>query len=327
MEQQQQRAAAADGGGVGSGRLPAQEELSQRHKREKRELQGRVQAMKNAVPKNDKKRRKQLADEVAQTEAELEARHERERLVLAGERSESQAATVGSVLDALASVELTSVAEDAGKTETQLRVSKAQKRRDKKAASEREREARIATAELNELTHGARHLEGRRVADLLAARGLHARPVPPDGHCMYAAVRHQLEARAGPALSVAELRACAASYIRQHRDEFAPFLTQAGTGEAYTDEEFDKYCDEVEKTAAWGGQLELRALSHALEMPLEVVQASAPPITIGDEYHVPPITLIYMRHAYGLGEHYDSVEPIPEGGGAEGGGEDGESSR
>lgn len=34
--------------------------------------------MKNAVPKNDKKRRKQLADEVAKLEAELEQKHKEE---------------------------------------------------------------------------------------------------------------------------------------------------------------------------------------------------------------------------------------------------------
>lgn len=34
--------------------------------------------MKNAVPKNDKKRRKQLADDVAKLEAELEQKHKEE---------------------------------------------------------------------------------------------------------------------------------------------------------------------------------------------------------------------------------------------------------
>lgn len=34
--------------------------------------------MKNAVPKNDKKRRKQLADEVSKLEAELEQKHKEE---------------------------------------------------------------------------------------------------------------------------------------------------------------------------------------------------------------------------------------------------------
>lgn len=38
----------------------------------------KIQGMKNAVPKNDKKRRKQLADEVAKLEAGLEQKHKEE---------------------------------------------------------------------------------------------------------------------------------------------------------------------------------------------------------------------------------------------------------
>lgn len=41
-------------------------------------LTAKIQGMKNAVPKNDKKRRKQLADEVAKLEAELEEKHKEE---------------------------------------------------------------------------------------------------------------------------------------------------------------------------------------------------------------------------------------------------------
>lgn len=41
-------------------------------------LTAKIQGMKNAVPKNDKKRRKQLADEVAKLEAELEQKHKEE---------------------------------------------------------------------------------------------------------------------------------------------------------------------------------------------------------------------------------------------------------
>lgn len=41
-------------------------------------LTAKIQGMKNAVPKNDKKRRKQLAEEVAKLEAELEQKHKEE---------------------------------------------------------------------------------------------------------------------------------------------------------------------------------------------------------------------------------------------------------
>ncbi|XP_009948754.1 PREDICTED: OTU domain-containing protein 6B-like, partial [Leptosomus discolor] len=73
-------------------------------------------------------------------------------------------------------------------------------------------------------------------------------------------------------------------------------------------EEFEKYCDDIANTAAWGGQLELRALSHILQTAIEVVQMDSPPIIVGEEYSGKPIILVYMRHAYGLGEHYNSVK-------------------
>lgn len=38
----------------------------------------KIQGMKNTVPKNDKKRRKQLLDDVAKLESELEEKHKEE---------------------------------------------------------------------------------------------------------------------------------------------------------------------------------------------------------------------------------------------------------
>lgn len=38
----------------------------------------KIQSMKNAVPKNDKKRRKQLTEEIAKLEADLSQKHEEE---------------------------------------------------------------------------------------------------------------------------------------------------------------------------------------------------------------------------------------------------------
>lgn len=56
--------------------------------------------------------------------------------------------------------------------------------------------------------------------------------------------------------------------------------------------------------------LQLRALSHVLKRPIEVVQAKGPDVVVGEEYRdkgLSPVTLTYHRHMYGLGEHYNSV--------------------
>jgi len=123
---------------------------------------------------------------------------------------------------------------------------------------------------------------------------------------MYRAIEDQLKEQNG-VLTVAALRCQTANYMQSHVEDFLPFLTNPNTGEMYTPEEFGKYCDDIVNTAAWGGQLELRALSHILQTPIEIIQADSPPIVVGEEYPEDPLILVYMRHAYGLGEHYNSV--------------------
>ncbi|NWI14298.1 OTU6B Deubiquitinase, partial [Crypturellus soui] len=280
------------------------QQLARRQRREKRELQAKIQGMKNAVPKNDKKRRKQLADEVAKLEAELEQKH-KEELKQLKEASPEQN-KVDSVVDGIANLELEGLEQHI----QQPRISKAQKRREKKAALEREREERIAEAEIANLT-GARHLESQKLASLLATRHLEIKQIPSDGHCMYRAIEDQLKDHQN-SWTVATLRNQTAKYMQSHSEDFLPFLTNPSTGEMYSKEEFEKYCDDIANTAAWGGQLELRALSHILQTPIEVVQMDSPPIIVGEEYSGKPIILVYMRHAYGLGEHYNSVKLLTE---------------
>ncbi|XP_015261546.1 PREDICTED: OTU domain-containing protein 6B isoform X1 [Gekko japonicus] len=275
--------------------------LIRRQRKEKRDLQAKIQGMKNTVPKNDKKRRKQLTDSIAKLEADLEQNHEEELKKLketVPEQSEEDSAAVS-----MARLELEN---------TQLvpppRISKAQKRREKKAALEKEREERIAEAEIENLT-GARHLESQKLAHILSTRQLEIKQIPSDGHCMYRAIEDQLKEQQN-SWTVATLRAQTAEYMRTHVDDFLPFLTNPNTGDLYSHDEFEKYCCDIANSAAWGGQLELRALSHILQTPIEVVQMDSPPIIVGEEYSRKPLILVYMKHAYGLGEHYNSVKPL-----------------
>uniref|UniRef100_A0A5F4W199 ubiquitinyl hydrolase 1 n=1 Tax=Callithrix jacchus TaxID=9483 RepID=A0A5F4W199_CALJA len=133
--------------------LDEEEQLVRRHRKEKKELQAKIQGMKNAVPKNDKKRRKQLTEDVAKLEKEMEQKH-REEL-------------------------------------EQLKLT-IKENKEKKAALEKEREERIAEAEIENLT-GARHVESEKLAQILAARQLEIKQIPSDGHCMYRAVEDQLK--------------------------------------------------------------------------------------------------------------------------------------
>lgn len=91
-----------------------------------------------------------------------------------------------------------------------------------------------------------------------------------------------------------------------------PFLVK-DDGNPFTLEDFAQYCLDTETTTAWGGHHEIRALSHVLKQPIEIIQGEGPPIKIGEEFESqPPIVLCYHRHAFGLGEHYNSVEDYVE---------------
>jgi OTU domain-containing protein 6 len=73
-------------------------------------------------------------------------------------------------------------------------------------------------------------------------------------------------------------------------------------------EEFDDYCNQVENTKAWGSQIEIQALSNALKLKIEVLQAQGTSILQGADFpNAPHLIVTYHRHFYGLGEHYNST--------------------
>ena len=62
-------------------------------------------------------------------------------------------------------------------------------------------------------------------------------------------------------------------------------ITQATDGSAQSAEaRFEDYCDEVEKSAAWGGQLELEALSQAYQRHITVYSVGMPPVEMGKDF-------------------------------------------
>lgn len=61
----------------------------------------------------------------------------------------------------------------------------------------------------------------------------------------------------GESFEAQQLRRNTAAYLRDHKDEFIMFMEE----EYNSEEGFRVYCDKLERTAAWGGQLEVRCLS------------------------------------------------------------------
>ncbi|KAF3816099.1 OTU domain-containing protein 6A [Mirounga angustirostris] len=271
-----------------------QQRIIRRHHHEKNELQARIQAMKNSVPKSDKKRRKQLLLDVARLKAELEQKHQQELEKF--QESFPDDSNLDSITEDLAKMNL----------ENQPPCqSRAQRRREKRAALERERQERIAEAEMEHLASFRRE-EEEKLAAILGSKNLELKDIPADGHCMYRAIQDQLVF----SVTVESLRSRTADYMRKHVDDFLPFFTDPDSSDSYSREEFLSYCDEIVRSPSWGGQLELRALSHVLQTPIEVIQADSPAIVIGGEYTRKPLTLVYLHYACNLGEHYNSVRPL-----------------
>ncbi|KAJ9222485.1 hypothetical protein DTO169C6_5225 [Paecilomyces variotii] len=165
--------------------------------------------------------------------------------------------------------------------------------------------------------------------------GLRELEINPDGHCLYSAIASELDemglglrpdpnrillpsttqSRIDTVASPKHdgyraVRAVAADYILEHKDDFEPFM----------EEPLDEYTRKIRLTAEWGGQLELQAIARAYGVEINVVQSDGriEKIEPGDtddldeeERGKRKIWLAYYRHTYGLGEHYNALLKKP----------------
>ncbi|XP_017112608.1 deubiquitinase OTUD6B [Drosophila elegans] len=293
------------------------EDIGARHRRERKELQAKLQAMKKNAPKNNKNKRKEFLEEMARLEGELDQRH----------KAELQSAEAK---DAPAEAEVKKPAEkpvpkdeeneekqeEEEEGEEQLpsnqRVSKAQKRRDKKAKEAREREAEIKTELQNAANQPTPKLiELQQITAKLSERQLSLHNIASDGDCLYQSIRHQLIVNALPGHSVQELREETANYVRAHKESLISYMVHPETGDLLNDQQFENYCHDIAKTHAWGGHIELKAISSLLRVPIEVIQAEGAPTLLGqEEFGGSPLVICYHRHIYQLGAHYNSTVPV-----------------
>ncbi|XP_076283434.1 deubiquitinase OTUD6B [Lasioglossum baleicum] len=279
-----------------------QEEITQKHKKERKELQAQIQNLKKSICKKDKKKKKEVTEEINQLEEALDKKQEEEltrwkvaHLNINNAEAEETEDNSNQEID------------EKHTEQSTHRISKAQKRRDKKANAEKERNQRIIEQEaLN--VFGKRNIETQTIKKILSERGLMIYEIPSDGHCLYNAIAHQLKIVGEAPLSFHELRVKTAIYLKENMNEFLPFISNPESDDFLSPEQYERYCNDVADTSAWGGAVELQVLSHVLKCPIEVIQASGAPYIIGDGYtNGKKITLTYHRHMYELGAHYNSV--------------------
>lgn len=280
--------------------LNPEEKLAQKHRKERRELQAQVQALKKTATKGDKKKKKEVQEEIAKLEFELNQKQDAELESL-------KSATQTEENKLIENVENVSI-----NNEKSNRVTKAQKRRDKKAAELKEREKLIQEQEVINQS-GVRNAEIQKIKNVLKELGLMLYEIEADGNCLYNAVDHQLKIKTKSGYGTKQLRLETSNHMKDNRRDYLPFLSDVNTGDMLSEEEFDKYCIKVANTTNWGGQVELRALSHVVKRPITVIQADSPPLIMGEEYSdKESLFVTYHRHMYRLGEHYNSVQPYIE---------------
>ncbi|KAK3127397.1 hypothetical protein QOZ80_7AG0572750 [Eleusine coracana subsp. coracana] len=294
------------------------EEVLSRHRKEKSKLQDKETSLKKAAAKGSKAeqkaKKKQVEEEISRLSAELEAKHAAELASFGYKPSgSSDKGNLDNLVKAIAGVSVSSSSESS-------KPSKGARRREKKAKEEAAREQRIQEEQSNLVSN--RMIEDEKLEKKLEPMGLTIQEIKPDGHCLYRAVENQLSLHSNGATrySYQELRQMTAKYMREHAADFLPFFLAEGKVETGPDpsESFQRYCQDIESTAAWGGQLELGALTHCLKKHIVVYSGSFPDVEMGKEYKsgsggsngdAASIRLSYHRHAYGLGEHYNSVIP------------------
>ncbi|TDZ26305.1 OTU domain-containing protein 2 [Colletotrichum orbiculare MAFF 240422] len=300
------------------------EQMQARHRKEQRELVGRITSKKKNATK---KTRKGVNDECAEMERRLREKQDEELAALAGggggtaaggEAAEGEAADEDAADAVATKLAETNVSEPAPTTpdavsrqeenQGQGKKRNRQKERLARRAAEVEAAAVKAESEAAGMTdHRGKEREAMRAT--FEEHALAEKEIAPDGHCLFAAVADQLALQGvplgdapGPEASVQPykvVRRRAAEWMEAHPDDFAPFLEEGLEG----------YVKKIRDTAEWGGQLELAALANAYGVEIRVVQD-------GRTERIEPaaqqaegkeVWLAYYRHGYGLGEHYNSL--------------------
>ncbi|QSZ31536.1 hypothetical protein DSL72_001103 [Monilinia vaccinii-corymbosi] len=301
------------------------EEMQSRHRKEQKDLQGRITQKKKGATK---KTRKGVNNECEELERQLKERQAQEIASLDGdgvpgiddvpeldeEASETSANAidangVGNITDSLGESSIAETAEP--ETGGQPKKRNRQKERLARRAAEQEAAVEEARKEAASMPD-EKELERKRMQEEFSSRNLQEKQIRPDGHCLFSAIADQLSQAGIPLGAEAEglkddqrykvVRKAAATYIEEHPDDFVPFL----------DETLENYIHKIRDTAEWGGHLELLALAKTYNVEICVLQnGAAQKIEPGTESKRETIYLAYYRHGFGLGEHYNSLRKAP----------------
>jgi len=288
------------------------DELQARHRKEQKELQGKITSKKKNATK---KTRKGVNDECDRMEQELKERQQAEiqalaptdlddktaKLNLDGERGEldgsgdSESNAKGSLQDCGTMQSGEQEHDDPTTSQSKPAKQSRQKARLAKRAAEQEAQIEAAAKEAASMPD-QRQQELSAMREQMRSRGLVETMIRPDGHCLYSACANTIPAE--KAQDYKSIRSAAAEFMTSHPDDFAPFM----------EEPIETYTHKIRDTAEWGGHLELQAIAKVFMINVNVLQANGHVERLEPEQSSErEIWLAYYKHSFGLGEHYNAL--------------------
>lgn len=149
-----------------------------------------------------------------------------------------------------------------------------------------------------------KEIEQEHIDQLCQLNSLVQFDILPDGNCLFASIADQLSTRQAITVSVQELRTKSANHIRADPETFTPYLFDEQT---MTVRDIKDYTEKMENTSAWGSDLEILALAKEYNCPISVMMSGRSTLKINEDAQGEELKLVYYKHSYALGEHYNSL--------------------
>lgn len=261
-------------------------------------IQSKVQSLKKSVTKGDKKKKKEIDAEIEKIENEFEEKCKIEIENLKNSKSQTVVEEVNSETSEIIIQE----------TAAKQKLTKAQKRREKKELENKVHEEELAKGEI-ESQNSKANIELKKIKERLKLLKLRVKEVVSDGNCMYYAISDQLADKLQIKKTWQELRSITSDHMLEKSNDFIPYFINFDDTDDFNEDKFKDYCNSIKIGPVWGGQLELKALSDYFKVKIMIIQADSSDITIGDDYK-DTLMLTYHKHMYNAGEHYNSTEPL-----------------
>jgi hypothetical protein len=127
--------------------------------------------------------------------------------------------------------------------------------------------------------------------------GYFIREVGGDGNCLFRSVSDQMDNNENNHKLYREM---CLDYMKKNPDEFSPFIED--------DETFDKYMERMGEDGEWGGNLEIYALSKALNANF-YIYIHKHPMYVVNNFEKPKKNILLTYHE---GKHYNSLRKLEE---------------